>query len=203
MKKRLFGILTALTLCLTLLPTAAFAATGIWDGQISQNIGGTGTAEDPFRIETPQQLAGFAQATNDKGYINGGNLPTTCYVKLMNDIILNDCTFDASGNLPDATIYYWMPINGEERAIHFDGNYHSISSLCVTDGNIGYSYSGLFGYLKNGSIKNLTIKSSLLKTKQSASATDYSGIFAGRAYNATFESNGVQGATSGIKKQVV
>ena len=187
MRKRLLSILTALTLCLTLLPTAALAATGIWDGQINQNIGGTGTAEDPFRVETPQQLAGLAQATNDKGYINGGRLPTTCYVKLMNDIILNDCTFDASGNLPDATIYYWMPINGEERAIHFDGNYHSISSLCVTDGNIGYSYSGLFGYLKNGSIKNLTIKNSLLKTKQSASATDYSGIFAGRAYNATFE----------------
>ena len=187
MKKRFLSILAVLALCLTLLPTAALAATGIWDGQISQNIGGTGTAEDPFQIETPQQLAGFAQATNVKGYINGVRLPTTCYVKLMNDIILNDCTFDASGTLPDATIYYWMPINGEERAIHFDGNYHSISSLCVTDGNIGYSYSGLFGYLKNGSIKNLTIKNSLLKTKQSASATNYSGIFAGRAYNATFE----------------
>ena len=187
MKKRFLSILTALTLCLTLLPTAAFAAAGVWDGQIRQVISGTGTAEKPFEIETPQQLAGLAQATNDKGYINGGKLPTTCYVKLMNDIILNDCTFDASGNLPDATIYYWMPINGKECAIHFDGNHHSISGLCVTDGNIGYFYSGLFGYLKNGSIKNLTIKSSLLKTKQSASATDYSGIFAGRAYNAAFE----------------
>ena len=187
MKKRFLSILTALTLCLTLLPTAALAATGIWDGQIRQVISGTGTAEKPFEIETPQQLAGFAQATNDNGYINGQVLPNPCYVKLMNDIVLNDCTFDASGTLPDATIYYWMPINGEKRAIHFDGNYHSISSLCVTDGNIGYSYSGLFGYLKNGSIKNLTIKNSLLKTKQSASATDYSGIFAGRAYNATFE----------------
>ncbi len=187
MRKRLLSILTALTLGLTLLPTAAFAAAGVWDGQIRQVISGTGTAEKPFEIETPQQLAGFAQATNDNGDINGQVLPNPCYVKLMNDIVLNDCTFDASGTLPDATLYYWTPINGENLAIHFDGNHYSISGLCVTDGNIGYSCSGLFGNLKNGSIKDLTIKNSLLKTKQSASATDYSGIFTGRAYNAAFE----------------
>ena len=49
MKKKLLSILLALSLLLTLLPTAALAADGAWDGSIATAFaGGTGTESDPY-----------------------------------------------------------------------------------------------------------------------------------------------------------
>ena len=58
MKKRILSCLMALTLCLSLLPTAALASDGAWDGSIAAAFaGGTGTESDPYQIADGAQLA--------------------------------------------------------------------------------------------------------------------------------------------------
>ena len=95
MKKRFLSILTALTLCLTLLPTAALAAAttpDVWDGSTAAKLTGSGTSEDdPFIISTGAELKLLAENSRILDF-------GSCYVKLTNDIILNDGTFEKDGS---------------------------------------------------------------------------------------------------------
>ena len=85
MKTRLLSILLVLCLCLSLLPTVALAAgPDVWDGS-TQTPSGSGTSEsDPYLISTGEQLAWLATLDAEGNY----------FVKLTNDIILNEGTFD-------------------------------------------------------------------------------------------------------------
>ena len=82
MKKRFLSILTALTLCLTLLPTAAFAAAttpDVWDGDTAAKLTGSGTSEDdPFLISTGAELKLLAENSR---ILDFGSR----YVKLTNE----------------------------------------------------------------------------------------------------------------------
>lgn len=65
MKKRIVSAVMALILCLTLLPTAALAADGAWDGSIATAFaGGTGTESDPYQIANGAELAYLASSVN-------------------------------------------------------------------------------------------------------------------------------------------
>ena len=115
---------------------------------------------------------------------------TNYYVKLTNDIILNEGTFDQSGNLsPSATPKAWTP--AQQAVWHFDGNDHYISGLYINSDsadNVGL-FSYLYGDADNRSnVNNLTIKNSYVRlTRENPQyGNGYAGVFSGKSYRTDF-----------------
>ena len=108
--------------------------------------------DDYYEIYTPEQLQGFSSI------VNGGN--TTAKAKLMNDL-----------NMGQAGAF--TPIGTSDNAFAgvFEGNKYTIDSLTVSN----REYAGLFGYVKDGSVKNVTLTNPTLKTNGNA----YQGLIAG------------------------
>ena len=103
-------------------------------------------------IYTPDNLKVFAT------YINNGT--DTRKAKLMRDINMSAAgTFTPMGTKDH-------PFDGE-----FDGQGHTIDSLTINN----QTYAGLFGYVKDGSIKNLTLTNPSLSTQ----GNSYLGFIAG------------------------
>lgn len=161
-----------------LLPFVVSAQIGhpVWNGTINTNWSGTGTEEDPYLIETPEQLAGFADA------VNSGNDFDGKYLKLQNDLYMSDANAEAESKSQ------WIPIGGillskgnnggyKQDTIpfrgSFDGGGHYIYNLYHGElpdmGNLddplqsdefdftGW-YRGFFGYVDGGTIKNLHLE---------------------------------------------
>lgn len=106
--------------------------------------GGTGISDEPYQICTGEQMN------------NIGRLPARWHqdYKLMADISLADYSggsYNIIGISP-AYIEPRLPFTGI-----FDGNYHSISGFSYSSSND--SYVGLFGYVSDGTIKNLQLVS--------------------------------------------
>ncbi|MBS4880758.1 MAG: S-layer homology domain-containing protein [Firmicutes bacterium] len=154
--RRILSILMAFVLALSLLPTAAFAAEGRQ---------GSGTENDPYIINTADQLAGIK---ND----------LDAYYKLGNDIALTGAwtplgTFvaaeeDEEGETPDMS---------EAFTGVFDGNGKTISGLTVNSSIA----AGLFGCVANGTVKNVTIQNATVSGSCMVAAA------VGYAYNSTVE----------------
>ena len=91
-------------------------------------------------------------------YVNNGT--DTHKAKLMRDINMS-----AAGN--------FTPIGTEDHPFdgEFDGQGHTIDSLTINN----QEYAGLFGYVKDGAIKNLTLTNPSLTTQDN----DYLGFIAG------------------------
>jgi len=143
MKKRIWGLLLAMVLCVGLAATANAADGTTWDGTTVATAfaGGTGTESDPYIIETAGQLIYLRNKVNSGKKYNGE------YFRLNADLDLAGKTFgDAIGN----TNKYF---NG-----HFDGGNHKISNLTIGNAN---GYSALFGNVgwnnQEVVIKNLTL----------------------------------------------
>ncbi len=74
MKHKIIPMIVCLMLCVALMPAAAYADNakttpaeplGIWtDHAAAAFAGGSGTAEDPYQIATPQQMAKLAADIN-------------------------------------------------------------------------------------------------------------------------------------------
>lgn len=93
MKKRIVSAVMALILCLTLLPTAALAADGAWDGSIATAFaGGSGTENDPYQIDDGAQLAYLASE------VNKGQPYENSYFVLTADIDLANHDWTPIGN---------------------------------------------------------------------------------------------------------
>ena len=168
MKKRIVSILLALCLCLSLLPTVALAAgPDVWDGS-TKVPSGSGSESDPFLISTGEELAWLATLAAEGNY----------YVKLTNDIILNEGTFNQSGNLStSATPHAWTP--AKKAVWHIDGGNHYISGMYINSND--NDDVGLFSNLRGGSyVKNLTIKNSYVTASQSDKFFGV-GVFAGQS----------------------
>ncbi len=133
--------------------TAADAATcgkiyGYEEFDITQVTTYNGYAE----IYTADNLKVFAT------YVNNGT--NTHKAKLMRDINMSAAgTFTPMGTTAH-------PFDGE-----FDGQGHTIDSLTINN----QTYAGLFGYVKDGSIKNLTLTNPSLSTQDNS----YLGFIAG------------------------
>lgn len=131
----------------------------VWDGETADaDWQGGGTEKNPYLITDAAQLAGLAYMVNDEE-----NDFANKYFKLMEDIDLGS--------------WDWTPVGGNGGAYRsfqgvFDGNGHTIYNLKV---NGELSYVGLFGYLKNATVKNLNIDSADVKGRS------YVGIIAGLA----------------------
>lgn len=104
------------------------------------------SSKTTFVLKTPEQLAGLAYFVNIKGYTFKGKT-----IKLANDISLknNDGTTGTR---------YWNCIGSSSSKCFrgtFDGQKHTITGMTAeTEG----SYSGLFGYVYGGTVKNVTVK---------------------------------------------
>lgn len=112
-----------------------------WNSEVSESIDGKGTKEEPYLISTAADLAYLANKVNTQT-----SAPAYEYYKLTNNINL--------------AYTEWVPIGiyGNENQYFygsFDGNGYTISDLYITNENQGYV--GLFGYVKDSEIKNLTV----------------------------------------------
>ena len=113
----------------------------------AQFSGGSGTENDPYTIETPAQFAQLAT------YVNAGNQTyNNKHYKLMDDIDLSDYQAGAG----------WIPIGnnstGNQRRFKgvFDGDNKIITGLKINNNNL--EYTGLFGYVEGGIIKNVGVE---------------------------------------------
>ncbi len=156
MKKTLCKILIWTLLCAQI-PVSAFAAVDLelikanmekW--YYTQFDQGTGTSTDPYIIDEAEDLEFMADTVfrSDCAY-------TGKYFRLDRDLYLNDIT------KPIREWKAFFPIGWDERAFegHFDGGGHTIYGYkaLVVDYN---DCKGLFGRIKNGSIRNLTMSDS-------------------------------------------
>ena len=135
----------------------------ITGGTFNTPMTGSGTESDPYQISTAAQLKRF------RDIVNGSNGQTpnrgACAV-LTNDIVLNDGTFDANGTYTPGSsskaAEEWTPIgkytNDSNKTPYtgtFDGKGHSIKGLYVNSASD--TCVGLFGYLEDAAVRNLTV----------------------------------------------
>ncbi len=126
--------------------------------------GGSGTENDPYLIETAEQLALLRQSmiAEYEADILDRTYADACY-RLTADICLNDVS-DVTNWAEAAPSYAWEPIGGGKTSFGgiFDGDGHSISGMYLnmdhSDDNESY---GLFGKVE-GTVKNLTVEDSYL-----------------------------------------
>ncbi|MCI8407996.1 MAG: hypothetical protein HFJ09_01825 [Lachnospiraceae bacterium] len=138
-----------------------------WKGEKSSSSnygGGTGTANDPYLINLPCELAELSYLVE-----NGIDYKNT-YFKLNKDLYLNNINDRGFVDVPNSNMTItninlntWIPIGSKEHPFcgYFDGNHKSIHGLYINDNN--RSYQGLFGYCTSESkITNLTIEKSII-----------------------------------------
>lgn len=161
--------------CMPLSAVYAESETAVWDG--SADVFWYDDNETVFHISTAEELAGLAKL------VNGGNDFADKTVYLDNSIYLNDVTdvdnwFETSPeNVWTPPENVWTPIgyNSNNRfSGNFDGQNNEICGIYA-----GNSYSGLFGIVHGGTVKNITVKKSLI-------FGDNVGGIAGYADDATF-----------------
>ena len=125
----------------------------IWDGSIATSFaGGSGTEEDPLLISNGSELAYLAQEVNGDYSFSG------LYIKLTNDIYLNDTS--NWENWGDGVIPQneWTAIGGynedEELAFSFDGYFdgdgYAVRGIYINSQED--AFKGLFGYIGGESI---------------------------------------------------
>lgn len=106
---------------------------------------GAGTATDPYRISTADELAWLAQE------VNAGRGAS------YNAVLCNDIDLKDKG---------WTPIGKNYSYVYkgtFDGGGYTISGLKIDSTD---QYQALFGYVKGGTVKNLTVAGSVTSSKQ-------------------------------------
>lgn len=158
----------------------------ITGGTFNTPMTGSGTETDPYQISTADQLKLF------RDIVNGSNGQTqnrgACAV-LMNDIVLNDGTFDANGTYTPGSSgtnpEEWTPIGPDRDSAYtgtFDGQGHTVRNLSVTV-NVQPGRAGLFGCVKDGTIRKLTVAGSVSCTANQG----WCGGIAGYAMDETIE----------------
>ena len=140
MKKKILSI----SLAILVLAQALFfivpasAADGAWTGtEATAFAGGSGTADDPYQIANGAQLAYLA------AQVNGGTNYKGQYVKLTDNIDLENRE--------------WLVIGTHGKAFQgvLDGNGKTISNLYLAEEKA--NYISLFGQVVGATIKNLTV----------------------------------------------
>ena len=137
-------------------------------GTFNTPMTGSGTETDPYQISTADQLKLFRDIVNGAG----GQTPNRgAYAVLTADIDLN--------NEP------WTPIGPDRDSAYtgtFDGQGHTVKNLSVTV-NVQPGRAGLFGCVKDGTIRKLTVAGSVSCTANQG----WCGGIAGYAMDETIE----------------
>lgn len=127
----------------------------------AQFAGGTGTEEDPYQIETVEQLQAIGKSENlDKHYVQTSDI----------DASETDNWNDGEGFKP-------IGIEVEPFSGSFDGQEYQIYGLVINLEEI--DYRGLFSSIVNASIKNLRLVESVIN------GGDYVGGVAGHSHNSS------------------
>ena len=140
----------------------------ITGGTFNTPMTGSGTETDPYQISTADQLKLFRDIVNGS---NGQTQNRGAYAVLTADIDLN--------NEP------WTPIGPDRDSAYtgtFDGQGHTVKNLSVTV-NVQPGRAGLFGCVKDGSIRKLTVAGSVSCTANQG----WCGGIAGYAMDETIE----------------
>ena len=168
-----------------------------WDGECSLDVseltpdkifqGGSGTESDPYQIKTAEQLSCLAKS------VNNGTTYEGQYIKQIKNIKLNDHLNDqaTNGDLSGAHVWTsagyvnWDSATSTNIQRDFEGTYdgdnHIISGLYLTTNSnlypATYHYTGLFGYTKNATFKNMILKDVYMNTD------GFTGALVGYSYN--------------------
>ena len=140
----------------------------ITGGTFNTPMTGSGTKTDPYQISTADQLKLFRDIVNGS---NGQTQNRGAYAVLTADIDLN--------NEP------WTPIGPDRDSAYtgtFDGQGHTVKNLSVTV-NVQPGRAGLFGCVKDGTIRKLTVAGSVSCTANQG----WCGGIAGYAMDETIE----------------
>ena len=140
----------------------------ITGGTFNTPMTGSGTETDPYQIGTADQLKLFRDIVNGS---NGQTQNRGAYAVLTADIDLN--------NEP------WTPIGPDRDSAYtgtFDGQGHTVKNLSVTV-NVQPGRAGLFGCVKDGTIRKLTVAGSVSCTANQG----WCGGIAGYAMDETIE----------------
>lgn len=133
-----------------------------WDGTVEAFTEGSGTKEDPWRIENAEQLAYLAQQVN-----NGTNYRGKHFL-LVSDL--------------DLSVKEWTPIGTYSNSFWggFDGGGRTITGMTITGKE--NSYVGLFGECRNFTAASSYIKSVTVKGAN-ISGKSFVGAIAGAGAN--------------------
>lgn len=133
-----------------------------WDGTVEAFTEGSGTKEDPWRIENAEQLAYLAQQVN-----NGTNYRGKHFL-LVSDL--------------DLSVKEWTPIGTYSNSFWggFDGGGRTITGMTITGKE--NKYVGLFGACYNFTAPSSYIKSVIVK-RANISGHSFVGAIAGAGAN--------------------
>lgn len=118
-----------------------------WNGKVVSvdESGGKGTTSaNPILISHPGQLVYLSEE------VYKGNTYAGKYFKLTNDIDLNGFNFLPIG-------WYITTTNNRPFSGHINGDQFKILNLKINRNDDLYTSNGLFGFMKNGSVRNLGI----------------------------------------------
>ncbi len=145
----------------------------VWDGSVADSFaGGAGSAEEPYQIETPAQLAYLL--TSDAA--GAGS-----HFVLTADIRLNDTTVL---NWKDSAHKWYDTSTAKTFIGTFDGAGHTVSGLYY-DGTGGSVKTGLFPATNGATICNLVLQDSYLRCTTTGTGNTYVGGLIGVASTAT------------------
>ena len=162
MKKRMTSLLLVLAMCVAMLPTAAFAADDE-GSKMPTYSGGSGTQGNPWLISSVEDLQTLASTINNGQAAEfdadctdtGDGIPGNYhgyYFKQTKDLDLSSiASWDPIGYSGDYGFYF---------AGNYDGGGYTISNAKSTGKNdVGrYATAGIFGWVRKGSVSNLTVK---------------------------------------------
>ena len=158
-----------------------------WDGTtVASNFaGGNGSSASPYLISNGEELAFFKSVIE-----NNNNVYSGLYYQLSDDIDMGNHDFSTISN----------NFKG-----HFDGRGYSINNVKFTKSTINeVDYYGMFSYLVDGSITNMTINNVSVTTD--ASTLDVvTGILVGKVLpenNAVIQNIAVTNATLNVTNTV-
>ena len=191
MKKsgKFLGILLAVCMVITMNAVRAYADSGVqdtkWDDYAATEFaGGTGTKDDPYRIENGEQLAKLAKDVSARNTHKGE------YFRLEKEV--------------DLSAHRWIPI-GDYGGISYtsfegflDGNGKTISGM-VVDQSKDKQSAGLFGHISNATagnevgVKDLTIANAALYVDESILADPNGFVSAGILVAGAMVNSGYKG----------
>ena len=128
-----------ITTLFAILFTINALAIDVWDGTASPWTNGSGTVNEPYLIETAENLAYLAQKVNEGYQAQGLEVFKGVYFMMTDDIDLNNINWTPIGNVN-------MNMQGYYFAGIFDGWYHTIDHLRIqTSADVCGLFAGLGG----------------------------------------------------------
>ena len=142
----------------------------ITGGTFNTPMTGSGTKTDPYQISTADQLKLFRDIVNGS---NGQTQNRGAYAVLTTNIDLNNEPWTPIGNYTEGNQIYYEGT--------FDGGGYTISGLNVTG---KFRCASLFGAVKGGTIKNLTVAGNVSHNYSSTGLDCHVGGIVGSALDA-------------------